>query len=128
MPSQIAYHVAVATYGVDPISNLHGSSTGGKQLVAYVVAAPGEVPEAATLRRSLGERLPDYMVPWAFVMLESLPLTANGKLDRRALPPWSRAAPSQDQQFVRPRTRLEHQLAQIWEQILGVLSSGVCSR
>ena len=93
---------------------------GGKQLVAYVVAAPGEMPEVAALRRSLSERLPDYMVPSGFVMLESLPLTANGKLDRRALPPWSPGVGSQDQQFVRPRTRLEHELAQIWERILGV--------
>jgi acyl-coenzyme A synthetase/AMP-(fatty) acid ligase len=56
---------------------------GDKQLVAYVVAAPGEAPpEAAALLRELSQWLPDYMVPSAFVVLEALPLTPSGKLDR----------------------------------------------
>ncbi|WP_336985163.1 AMP-binding enzyme, partial [Asaia sp. HN128] len=56
------------------------------RLVAYVVPEPGHVPDSAALRNTLAHDLPDYMVPSAIVALEALPLTTNGKLDRKALP------------------------------------------
>ena len=59
---------------------------GGQRLIGYVVAAAGAVVDIAALRSALSRQLPDYMVPAALVVLEQLPLTANGKLDRRALP------------------------------------------
>jgi amino acid adenylation domain-containing protein/FkbM family methyltransferase len=77
-----------------------------------------------TLRRSLGARLPRHMVPAAFVLLETLPLTANGKVDRQALPAVSvpgRAAPDQ----ARPRTGTERALAAIWSELLNVESIGI---
>ncbi|HLM57759.1 MAG TPA: amino acid adenylation domain-containing protein, partial [Pyrinomonadaceae bacterium] len=100
---------------------------GEKRLVAYVVAAagrgPGEV--AGELRAYLRERLPDYMVPSAFVLLESLPLTPNGKVDRRALPAPDAAAAQTGAEFVAPRSPLEEALADIWRGVLGVERVGV---
>jgi amino acid adenylation domain-containing protein/non-ribosomal peptide synthase protein (TIGR01720 family) len=75
------------------------------------------------LRRFLSELLPDYMVPSAFLLLDRLPLTANGKVDRRALPRMERSA--LDERYVAPRTRVEQALAEIWAEILGVDSVGV---
>src|SRR5262249_22155381 len=73
----------------------------------------------------LQERLPEYMVPSAFVVLERLPLTANGKLERRGLPaPESRPA-EQEQSYVAPRSRDEQVLADIWADVLGVEKVGV---
>src|SRR3712207_6337515 len=59
---------------------------GGKRLVAYVVAEPGQQLEASALRGHMKERVPEYMVPSAFMVLEKMPLTPNGKVDRKALP------------------------------------------
>jgi len=105
---------------------------GERRLVAYVVAArgataaaPGEAPLTARLRTHLQERLPDYMVPAAFVVVDAMPLTANGKVDRRALPAPGTARPELAQAYVAPRNPLEATIAEIWEQALGLDQVGV---
>ncbi|MBV9774813.1 MAG: amino acid adenylation domain-containing protein, partial [Gemmatimonadetes bacterium] len=95
----------------------------GRRLVAYVVAEEGAAPGTAALRAHLAGRLPEYMVPAAFVALERLPLTPGGKLDRRALP-----APGYDrteESYVAPRTPLEEVLAEIWAEVLHLERVGV---
>jgi amino acid adenylation domain-containing protein len=95
------------------------SAHGDKRLVAYLVAQDGVTLDAAALRTTLTGALPDYMMPSAFVTLDSLPLTANGKLDRRALP-----APDQGalaiREYVEPVGAAEQALAAIWQELLGV--------
>jgi surfactin family lipopeptide synthetase A len=98
---------------------------GEPRLVAYAVAAPGARPAADELRGALQEQLPDYMVPSAFVLLESLPLTPNGKVDRRALPAPDQARPAPGETFVAPRTPIEEALAAIWAEVLGLERVGV---
>ncbi|WP_212590243.1 non-ribosomal peptide synthetase, partial [Xanthomonas translucens] len=94
-------------------------NTGDKRLVAYVVGDDEVVLNAEALRTQLGARLPDYMLPAAYVPLAALPLTANGKLDRRALP-----APDADalatQAYVAPEDEREILLADLWHELLGV--------
>jgi len=98
---------------------------GDKRLVAYVVPALGQSPPVSDLRRLLKQNLPDYMVPAAFVLLEALPLTANGKVDRRALPAPKFSAKAIDAAYVPPRTPTEELLAVIWAEVLGVEQVGV---
>ena len=95
---------------------------GEKRLVAYVVT------DSTTdeLRGFLTSRLPEYMLPANFVLLDLLPLMANGKVDRRALPAPDRSRPELEKTFVGPRDDLELQLAHIWEEILDVRPVGVC--
>ncbi len=88
---------------------------GDRRLVAYVV--PREAFSAADLRAYLKERLPDYMVPAALVEIPAIPLTAHGKVDRRALP--DPAGPV-EAEFEAPRTAVEELLAGIWSEVLGV--------
>ncbi|HET9226556.1 MAG TPA: condensation domain-containing protein, partial [Thermoanaerobaculia bacterium] len=88
-----------------------------EHLVAYVVPSTSPCPTATELRDALRQTLPDYMIPTAFVTLEELPVTPNGKLDRQALPApqWSASA-----ELVAPRTEVEKRLAAIWSDVLGV--------
>jgi acyl carrier protein len=89
-----------------------------KQLVAYVVASEAGKLEVSELRRRLKEQLPDYMIPAAFVLLDELPLTANGKLNRRALPAHDSTRPQLENVFIAPRTPVEAELSAIWCELL----------
>src|SRR5207248_9560136 len=80
---------------------------------------------AQELRTFLQEKLPDYMIPAAFVALDALPLTPNGKVDHKALPAPDGARPDLDSAFVVPRTPIEELLAQIWSELLQVARVGV---
>src|ERR1700683_3005304 len=100
---------------------LREDQPGLKRLVAYLVAAPGAVVESTTLRADLGRRLPDYMVPAAFVVLERVALTPNGKLDRKALPAPD-LAPSARRL---PRTPQEEILCTLFAQLLGLPRVGI---
>src|SRR5215211_708643 len=103
----------------------HEDQRGEKQLVAYVVPEPEQAPTISELRGFLKDKLPDYMVPPAFVVLDALPLTPNGKLDRLALPAPDLARPELGTNFVSPRNALEEQLVEIWVEVLGVAQVGV---
>ncbi|WP_412543787.1 amino acid adenylation domain-containing protein [Longispora sp. K20-0274] len=96
-----------------------------EQILAYIVAAGGSVPAPSELRALLLKTLPEYMVPAAFVPVGKIPLTVNGKLDRRALPVPGRAELGSDREFVAPRTPVEEQVAAVWRDVLGVERVGV---
>jgi amino acid adenylation domain-containing protein len=93
-------------------------SGGEAQIVAYVVPRRERKAVPADLRSHLAERLPNYMLPVAFVRLETLPLTPNGKVDRHALPPPGENRGSARGPGVRPRDLLELELVKIWEDML----------
>ena len=96
---------------------------GTKRLVAYLVT-PQSAPDVSTLREHLKKKLPEYMVPAAFVFLATLPLTTNGKIDQKALPvPEQR--PELADRYVAPRTQSEKTLAAIWSKVLRVEHVGV---
>lgn len=102
-------------------------TSGGKRLVAYVVGQQ-PAPAAGELRQFLHDRLPAYMLPAAFVFLESLPLSPNGKVDRSALAATDAARPDLKKEFVPPRNPTELRLAKIWEDVLGVQPVGVADK
>jgi non-ribosomal peptide synthetase component F len=97
---------------------------GEKQLVAYLVLAPGATVSATALREYLRQRLPDYMVPAAFVAIPSLPLTEQGKLNRAALPVVNGNRLS-DEAYVAPRTLVEEELVKILAPLLKLNRVGV---
>jgi amino acid adenylation domain-containing protein len=91
-----------------------------QRLVAYVTAGSGGVPGAGELRSHLAAQLPEHMLPSTFVSLERMPLTPNGKVDRRALPAPGGDRPDPARESVRPRTAVEEVLAAIWAEVLGL--------
>ena len=115
----LASHAAVA----EAVVVMKEDQSGDKRLVAYVV---GEAT-GATLRDYLQERVPEYMVPAAFVMVERLPLTANGKVDRGALPAPEGLSLALGSGYLAPRTAVEEIVASIWSQLLAVERIGVAT-
>ncbi|WP_139488459.1 non-ribosomal peptide synthase/polyketide synthase [Brevibacillus dissolubilis] len=98
---------------------------GVKRLVAYLVTDPEHSVQASELRTYLKDKLPDYMVPFAFVIMDSLPLTPNGKVDRKALPAPEYSQPELEGEYVAPETAVEQKMADIWQQVLGIETVGI---
>ncbi len=98
---------------------------GNLRLVGYFVPKPGEKPEVESFRRVMERNLPDYMVPAVFVSLTALPLTHNGKIDRRALPEPEGIRPEMEQSYLPPSTVLEKDLSEIWCRVLGLDRVGI---
>ncbi|MBU8901090.1 non-ribosomal peptide synthetase, partial [Corallococcus sp. M34] len=96
---------------------------GDKRLVAYLTSKHDADVSADALRAHLKQRLPEYMVPSSFVVLEALPLNSNGKVDRKSLP--APEAPRSERQYLAPRTPIESALASIWSEVLKVPQVGV---
>jgi amino acid adenylation domain-containing protein len=122
-PSEIAtvlgQHAAVRT----SVVIAREDSSGEKELIAYLVLSPGAKLNAGELRDHLRKRLPDYMVPAEFVSIESVPVTANGKLDRAALP--SSSGNRHSEAYVGPRTAVEEELVKILAPLLKLERVGV---
>jgi amino acid adenylation domain-containing protein len=99
---------------------------GDKRLVAYVVVKPEQdIPLPTELRGFLQEKLPEHMLPAAFVLLDAMPLTPNGKVDRRALPVPDTSSFSRSNNFVGPRNATQEVLAALWAQVLGLEKVGI---
>jgi len=98
---------------------------GEKRLVAYVVLDQENPTSTVALRRALAEKLPGYMLPTAYVSLDTLPLTTNGKLDRNALPVPELDRSAAGVVYTAPRTPIEESLASIWKEVLGLKQVGI---
>jgi amino acid adenylation domain-containing protein len=98
---------------------------GERKLIAYVVTSGEDKELGRELRTFLKQRLPEYMVPARFVMLDALPLTPSGKINRRALPSPSNQRPPLAQAYVEPKTSIESQLKGMWEELLNIQPIGV---
>jgi hypothetical protein len=101
---------------------------GGKRLLAYIVPTE-DAPDAAELIRSvraaIQEHLPKYMIPWAILPVSEIPLTANGKVDRKKLPAATRTPRNLRAEYAAPRTKLEAFLTELWGRILAVEPVGI---
>jgi len=101
-------------------------ASGEKILAAYIVPETVPFPTAHEVRRALVEKLPGYMIPTAYVMVDALPVTGTGKVDRRALPePSDRDIPGSTAEYIRPRNTTERILCQIWSEVFGIDRVGI---
>jgi len=98
---------------------------GDKRLFAYVVVCEGQQANGSELRQFLRSKLPEYMVPSAFVFVGALPLTLSGKVDRQALPAPNQVRVEGEAGYVAPRTAIEENLVMIWQEVLGQERIGV---
>ncbi len=117
-------HPAIETSVV--VAREDDANPGEKRLVAYIVLAPGAEIELDALRTMLAEHLPDYMIPAAFVRLDTLPITPNGKVDRKALPAPDTTNTLQDEKTAAlPSTLMEARVAEIVASLLGLEQVGI---
>jgi amino acid adenylation domain-containing protein len=107
----------------ESIVDCHEDGRGEKRLTAYVV--PREELSVDELRGYLLEQVPDYMVPGAFLVLERLPLNANGKVDREALPSADALHGASRADYVEPRTEMERTISRVWQELLGLEKVGI---
>lgn len=102
----------------EAVVNARGEAPGAQNLVAYIVSHKQKAPTVTDLRCFMEASLPDYMIPSAFVFLDSIPLTSNGKVDRQALPEPHTARPELAETFAAPANQIESTLADVWAQVL----------
>ena len=96
-----------------------------KRIVAYIVWKQGEASQTGELRHFIKGHLPEYMLPSAFVEMDALPLSPNGKVERKLLPAPDGARPELEQAFVAPRNEVEQTLANIWAEVLRLDQIGI---
>ncbi|MEH2290147.1 amino acid adenylation domain-containing protein [Nostoc sp.] len=96
-----------------------------KQLVAYMVCLPEQIPTVNELRTYLKELLPEYMVPGVFIFLDTLPLLPNGKVDRRALPVSESLRPTLTTIYQAPQSEIEQEIAKLWQEVLNLERVGI---
>ena len=122
---EIEAAITLHDYVRDCIVLVREDAGGEKRLIAYVASDAPASEMTRDLRTSLQSRLPEYMVPSRFVILTSLPLTANGKIDRKALPAPEDVRLELSAEYVTPSTETEMRLAAIWQDVLGVNPIGI---
>ena len=124
--SVLRQHPAVRDTVVMALENTSEDPSGtGKRLVAYVARSTDQSLTINAVRTFLKMKLPDYMIPAVFVFLDAFPLTPNGKIDRRALPPPDQRRPELETSFTAPRTAMEERLVQIWREVLQLDKVGI---
>lgn len=101
------------------------TESGEARLAAYFTSRAQPAPSVSELRGYLKEKLPDYMIPSAFVGLDAIPLTSNGKVDRASLPDPGQNRPALDTDYVAPQTSVEKDLAKIWAEVLSLDQVGI---
>jgi acyl carrier protein len=109
----------------EAIAMVREDKPGDKRLVGYLVARSEAAFDAAEVTKYLKRKLPEYMIPSALVLLDELPLTANGKVDRGELPAPDQNRPECEKTFIAPRTPVEEILASIWSEVLKVARVGI---
>src|SRR5262249_33892373 len=118
-PGEIEAVLSAIPFVESALVTLLEGPSGGQRLTAYFVSASPTLRPTDEVRTALEKQLPPNMVPTSYVWLDQMPLTPNGKIDRRALPkPISPEAPSRTHRS--PETKMEHELTRIWEDLLEV--------
>ncbi|MEM9447029.1 MAG: amino acid adenylation domain-containing protein [Cyanobacteria bacterium P01_E01_bin.6] len=116
----LTQHSTIRTAVVSVIGNQRK-----ERLIAYIVPERASAPTVEELRCFLSDKLPEHMVPSAFVFLDALPLSANGKIDRRALPTQESLLQEFEIVYVAPNTEIEHAIAHVWQDVLELKVVGV---
>lgn len=109
----------------DAVVLMTEANSGQSRLLAYVVPEPETVPDPEQLRNELRREIPEYMMPSGFVILDQLPVTVNGKIDRKALLLMSAGQRTASSSYAPARNRMEEVVAAIWQEVLGLRKAGI---